>query len=261
MSPPSITVVIPNYNLGRFVAEAIESALTQTLRPIEVIVVDDGSTDDSVAIIERHPVTLIRQANSGVARARNAGAERARGEYLVFLDADDVLHPEYLERCVEALKNAPPRVAYAYTDMRLFGLESSIFRSRPFDPRALAEVNFVHASAMVRRSVLFEVGAWNPAWNIGYEDHELWVRMLYRGYTGTYVPGALLRYRRHGPSRNHIQRSVARNLHWKLIVNYPRLFVSSILKRPDRALRAVITEQVDRRAQADGPRESRARAV
>lgn len=238
MTIPPISIVIPSYNLARFLPEAIESALAQTLRPTDVVVVDDGSTDESVAVASRYAVTLIQQKNGGVARARNAGAAAVKGAWLAFLDADDVLCPEYLERCARALARSGPEVAYAYTDVEYFGEEAGVVLAYPFDAGKLTRGNFVHATALLRRDVLVEVGGWNESWKPALEDYELWIRMLDHGYVGTYVPGALLRYRRRAASRNSVEMRVVRELMWKLSVRYPKLYWKRLAIHAVRALAA-----------------------
>src|SRR5262245_58814803 len=105
----TVSVIIPNYNYGRFLREALDSALNQTLPPLEVIVVDDGSTDESPEILESYGdrIRVIRQKNQGVGIARNTGAEAARGELLAFLDADDYWFPQKLEKQVEKINSDP----------------------------------------------------------------------------------------------------------------------------------------------------------
>jgi glycosyltransferase involved in cell wall biosynthesis len=105
MSRPLVTVVIPCFNQGRFLASAIQSVRNQHYQPIETIVVDDGSTDDTARVAAACGTQLIRQPNRGVAAARNAGMEAARGEYIVFLDADDELLPNAIESGVAFLEN------------------------------------------------------------------------------------------------------------------------------------------------------------
>jgi len=234
-----VSIVVPNFNLGAFVGEAIDSALRQTHRDSELIVVDDGSTDDSVARIRSHPAfpggafRLVEQANGGVSRARNAGANLARGQFLVFLDADDVLLPTYVERCLDALRAAPPQVAYAYTQMQLFGSASSLHPSAPFGRRAILRGNVVNASAMIRRAAFDEVGGFDPRFTSGHEDHELWVRMLEHRHEGVLVPEPLLRYRRHpGPSRNSLTRSQLRRLHFDVVARHPRLYWGQLVLHP-----------------------------
>src|SRR5690242_16227633 len=104
-----VSIIIDNYNYGRYLAAAIDSALSQTHQPLEVIVVDDGSTDDSRAVLDRYAgrVIAITQANAGQASALNAGFARSHGEAVIFLDADDVLLPEQAARVAAALEASP----------------------------------------------------------------------------------------------------------------------------------------------------------
>jgi glycosyltransferase involved in cell wall biosynthesis len=238
---PLVSIVIPNFNLGRFVGESIASALAQTHGAVEVIVVDDGSRDDSLPLIRSTPgflagrVELIVQANAGVARARNAGAALGRGRFLVFLDADDLLEPTYVERCLAALQGAPPWTGYAYTQMRYFGAAEGIYRSKPFGRGKLIRGNFVNASALVRREAFEAAGGFDPGLT-GHEDHALWVALLERGWGGVFVGEPLLRYRRHtASSRNTLTRSRLRELHADVAIRHPRLFWLHLLLHPGRA--------------------------
>jgi glycosyltransferase involved in cell wall biosynthesis len=256
MTSPLVSIVIPNYNLGRYAGEAIASALAQTHPAVEVIVVDDGSTDDSLARIRATAgflagrVELVAQTNGGVARARNAGAARARGQYLVFLDADDLLEPNYVARCLAALQAAPSSVAYAYSQMRYFGAAEGIYRSKRFGRWKLIIGNFINASALVRRDVFLEAGGFDPDM-AGHEDHALWVALLERGWDGVFVPEPLLRYRRHEtPSRNTLTRERLREFHADVAIRHPQLFWFHLLTHPGRA-----------RAAAERLRETRVRAA
>ena len=102
-----VSVIIPNYNYARFIGEAIESVLAQTYQPLEIIVVDDASTDDSIKVIESFgdKVKLIRQENGGVGKARNTGARNAGGDFLAFLDADDIWLPEKIEKQIKLFQS------------------------------------------------------------------------------------------------------------------------------------------------------------
>lgn len=119
-SKQTVSVIIPNYNYGRFIGEAIESALAQTYPPLEIIVVDDGSTDDSVKIVESFgdKVKLITLQNGGVGKARNIGAANASGKLLAFLDADDIWLPEKSERQIGLFSE--DTVGYVSCGMREF---------------------------------------------------------------------------------------------------------------------------------------------
>ena len=249
-----VSIVIPNFNLGRFAHEAIDSALGQTHRDVEVVVVDDGSTDDSLARIRAHPgfsrgaFRLVAQPNAGVSVARNEGARVSRGGHLVFLDADDVLAPTYVERCLEALHAAPRGVAYAYTQMQHFGADDAVFASLPFDRRVLLRGNFVNASALVRREAFEAAGGFDPSFTLGYEDYELWVRMLSLGHVGVLVPEALLRYRRHAaPSRNTLTEEQLLALRLDIAVRHPGLLWREILRHPGHAWAARRRRRASRR--------------
>jgi len=124
-----VSVIIPTHNYGRFLAETIESVLAQTLPPHEVIVVDDASTDDTPAVAALFGRRIIyhRQTNRGVSAARNLGIDRATGDWLAFLDADDLWEPEKLE-AVAPVCRSEPRPAIVFTDYRTFGKKESVQR-------------------------------------------------------------------------------------------------------------------------------------
>ncbi|HWP47775.1 MAG TPA: glycosyltransferase family A protein [Candidatus Limnocylindrales bacterium] len=119
MTAPLVSVVVPIYNSARYLGEAIESVLAQTYRPIEIIVVDDGSTDESARVAQWYPVRYYRQPHSGPGAARNRGIMEAHGEFLAFLDADDVWMPEKLEVQVGYLIEHPD-VQYTTTRIEFF---------------------------------------------------------------------------------------------------------------------------------------------
>src|SRR5919112_291203 len=122
---PLVSVVIPCYNQAHFLGEAIESVLAQSYPNFEIIVVDDGSTDDTSEVAGRYPkVRLVRQENQGLSGARNAGLARSEGEYVVFLDADDRLLPEALETGLEYL-DAHSECAFASGRYRFIGGDGS----------------------------------------------------------------------------------------------------------------------------------------
>lgn len=129
MSDFRASVVIPAYNAGRYLAETLDSVLAQTRAAHEIIVVDDGSTDDTPAVAARFAdrVIYVRQANRGVSAARNTGIERATGDWIAFLDADDLWASRFLE-CVRPVCLSDPRPALVFTDFRTFGTASEEFR-------------------------------------------------------------------------------------------------------------------------------------
>jgi cellulose synthase/poly-beta-1,6-N-acetylglucosamine synthase-like glycosyltransferase len=220
-SPPderasSITfsIVMPAYNTEQTIEAAILSVLSQTRADFELIVADDGSTDDTPTRIERFledkRVRLIRGNHRGPSAARNAAIAEAVGEYICFLDSDDLWLPSYLESMSAMLSDAP-RVAVAFTDAWvLFDAAKLIARrtameelrpsSIPQNPegflRAMLEhSNFVYYSTMVRRAVLDEVGRFDERFR-GPEDYELWLRIAAHGYSFAWCPEPQAIYRR-----------------------------------------------------------------
>jgi glycosyltransferase involved in cell wall biosynthesis len=167
---PAISVVIPVYNGDRYLAEAIESALAQTLRPLEIIVVDDGSTDASLTVARRYssPVLVVEQAHAGAAAARNRGAGLARGDLLAFLDADDRWPESKLARQWEALRRAPALDAVLGHVRQLHdGAEwMEGVAARACTSEQLV-AGYAPGAMLVRRESFFRVGPFRTEWRVG----------------------------------------------------------------------------------------------
>jgi glycosyltransferase involved in cell wall biosynthesis len=152
-SPPLISVIIPCHNQGHFLREALESVRTATTHATEIIVVDDGSTDDTASVAAAWPrTTCVRQSNSGPAAARNRGFQEARGKYVAFLDADDRLAPGGLDVGVAAL-NARPECALVYGRCVMMSADGTLLPTPP-QPRIERE----HYGELLRQNVI-----WMPA--------------------------------------------------------------------------------------------------
>ncbi len=205
-----VSVVIPVYNGERYLAQAIESVLGQTWPHVELIVVDDGSTDGSAAIIARYGSRLVavRQENRGVAGARNAGFERATGRFIALLDQDDWWHPDKLEKQVEAML-ADRRVGLVHTGVAHYDEASGQFTG-PLAPQATPERlvgdcfrrlildnQVYNSSVMVRASVLRRVGHCDlQIRGNTVQDYDLWLRIARRARFA-FVPEPLLVFRVH----------------------------------------------------------------
>jgi glycosyltransferase involved in cell wall biosynthesis len=190
---PLVSVVVPVYNAEEFVAAAIKSLLAQTSPSFEVIVVDDGSTDRSAEIAGSFPeVETLRQSNAGPAAARNAGISRARGDFVAFHDADDLVPPTKLDVQVGYLLEHP-------------GVDCVLARQEWIDPPAWLARDAVYGdlggiplpSAVYRASVLRELGGFNESFRTG-EDVDLLIRLRERGGRYAIVPEVLLYRRFHG---------------------------------------------------------------
>ena len=162
--PVKVSVIIPVYNAERTLIRAINSVLDQRFDSVEIIAVDDGSTDSTLGILERYRgrATILRQPNRGPAAARNAGARVAAGEYLAFLDADDVWLPGKLRACADALDTSPSAVA-AYSDMVTNdGMRFTFMQGSPSLDYLLSNSFALFPSAtMVRRQVMEKCGGFS----------------------------------------------------------------------------------------------------
>lgn len=198
-----ITVVITCFNYGAFLAESVHSALAQEGGEPRVIVVDDGSSDDrTLAELKRLParVELVRQANAGPAAARNAGLRRVCTPYALVLDADDRLALGALRR-LRAPLEADPALGFSYGIVCFFGAWEGVLRMPPYDPYRLLFRHNIGSTALIRRELFEDVGGYDPLF-AGYEDWELWVHALERGWRGRRVEEVALLHRRHGSSRH-----------------------------------------------------------
>jgi glycosyltransferase involved in cell wall biosynthesis len=195
---PLVSIIIPCYNYARYLAEAIESALAQTYSPVQIIVVDDGSTDETQEVARRYPVRLLRQENQGPPATTNNGVRASSGEFIVRLDADDVLYPQFVEKTVAALErnqSAP----LAHTEAEYMGTATGRVPFKPFDPEALAEGALATSTSLFRRAAWDAVGGLDPAM-ILCDDWDLWLTFAEHGLKGVLVPEILWAYRQHGPS-------------------------------------------------------------
>jgi glycosyltransferase involved in cell wall biosynthesis len=207
MQSTRVTFVIPCFNHGRFIAEAVASCLAQEEADVRVVVVNDGSTDaESAAACDAcagDRVEVIHQANSGPAGARNAGAARATGEFIAFLDADDVLDPRFACELAAALRaedadrgQGRGEASHAYCQERIVGLLDGLWAVPSWDPELLLITNLHPVTALVRREAFERVGGFDAGIG-GYEDWELWIRLSLAGYRAVRVEKPLFTWRRH----------------------------------------------------------------
>lgn len=203
VGPPSprVSVVVPCYNLGRYLDEAVGSVLDQTYQDFEILILDDGSTDAETRRIiddfKRPRTTVFRTKNRGLAAARNFLLARARGELISALDADDRLHPQFLEKTVAVL-DADPTLTFVSTRLQMFGdQEWTSPTGARCDIETLLCDDTVVCSALVRRAAVLAVGAYDEAMpHQGDEDWDLWLTLVERRYRGTILPDVLFFYRR-----------------------------------------------------------------
>ena len=225
---PLVSVVIPCFNGARYLGETLESALAQTHPRMEIIVVDDGSTDDTAQVAKSYPVTYLYQSNRGISGARNAGLRLSRGEYILFLDHDDRLLPEAVATGVRILEEHP-ECAVAVGEHRYIGADgramgSSNKRTAGRDPYLLLlEHNFIETpcSALHRRSGLASAGVFDETLQ-GAEDYELYLRTA-RQNTFIAHDATVSEYRLHNTSTSRNAEAMLLVSHRVLEMELPHL--------------------------------------
>ncbi len=199
-----ITAIVPCHEQGGFLGDSVGSLLGQEGGSPGIVVVDDGSrgaeTRRALASLPAQ-VQVVRQANAGAAAARNAGVALATTPFVLPLDADDRLLPGAL-RALRRPLDADPRLGFSYGRIRFFGDWQGELTMPPYDPFRLLYRHTIGITALVRRELYEQTGGYDPAFT-GYEDWELWLHALARGWRGTRVEATTLEYRRHAGGAIH----------------------------------------------------------
>jgi glycosyltransferase involved in cell wall biosynthesis len=200
---PIVSVIIPCYGQARFLPNAVDSLAKQTYAQWECLVINDGSADDTSQktreLAAQHPtraIRLIEQQNAGLVGARNTGLRECVGEFMLFLDADDKLEPEFLERAVRTLIANPP-VGFVYSDVRYFGAREEIEKRKDFEKQLFIRQNQASATSLFRRVAILQTGLPKSVMNHGLEDWEFWISMIEKGWQGLRIPEPLFCYRQY----------------------------------------------------------------
>ena len=213
-----IGVVIPVHNYAHFVVEALDSVQRQTLKAIDLIVVDDASSDDSLGVVSdwarrnagrfNRISVLSNRANAGLSLTRNVGIDAAETPFVFLLDADNRILPECCDACLQVIRTT--RAAFAYPQIRCFGDSDEVIGTPPFEPMRLAGGNYIDAMALVAKWGWAAVGGYSHLHH-GWEDYDFWCSLVEHGCWGTAVPRILAEYRVHGASMLHTTTDVAAN--------------------------------------------------
>lgn len=195
MSTDLVSVIIPCYNQAQYLSEAIESVLNQTYNNIEVIVVDDGSPDNTEQVARKYPVKYIKKENGGVSSARNAGIKASNGKWILTLDADDIIDKDYIKKAV-GLNDI------VSSNLKTFGLENGVWDSPNTYPTFEQELwqNQIHCCSLFKKEIWEKVGGYDENMKNGYEDWDFYTRAMYYGYKTTVIREPLFFYRKHGKS-------------------------------------------------------------
>lgn len=234
MSDPAVTAVITCFNYGRWLPESVGSVLGQTFTDFELIIADDGSTDESLAVARGlaagdDRITVLTQPNSGQpAIPRNLAIGQARGRYIVCLDADDRLGPNVLERCVAVL-DADPHAGLAWAQLQEFGDSDRLHPHLDWSLDRLTSWNFLPCTTMFPRAAWEAAGGYNT--NVrGFEDWDLWLGIAEAGFAGRAAHGAAWYYRIHGAGLYHASKDNDQLRKAQIAVNRPGVFSDAVLE-------------------------------
>ena len=236
MMSKKVSIIMPCYNQGKYVREAIESVLHQTYKNIEIVCVNDASLDNSNDIIqnilsELNPDNFIyinHKENKGVITTRNEAIEIATGEYILPLDADDTIEPTYVEKAVNILDENPDvGIVYCWVNNFWKDSKSQISKWEDFDISKELFLNSIVNTSMYRKSDFLLVGGYKSYMNKGWEDWDLWLSIIEKGFKAHLIKEVLFNYRRNffnsrsnsaAKSIDHLYRELLRH-HTELYLN------------------------------------------
>lgn len=227
-----VSIIIPCFNQEKYVIEAIESALWQTYKNIEILCVNDGSIDNSSLIIKdfadkfKNIVFFDLEENKGVIYARNLAIGASTGEYILPLDADDVIEPTYVEKAVEILNNKP-EIGIVYCNARLFGFKNRVWKLPDFSRESFLYDNCIFNCALFRKKDFYNAGLYKENMIDGCEDWDLWLSIIELGLKPYRINEVLFNYRKCEKSRSS---EVNKNSAWKneLIKNHLDLYLKDL---------------------------------
>jgi glycosyltransferase involved in cell wall biosynthesis len=235
-----VTVVIPCFNHGQYVDEAVESVLKQTFQDFEIVIVDDGSTDPAtIALLlqyERRNTRVIRTDNHGPSSARNLAIAAGSGEYILPLDADDRIADTYLEKAVR-LMDEDPNLGIVYCEAEYFGDLSGRWPLPAFSMPEMIFKNMIFCSALFRRTAWAAVGGFRRDMDLACEDWDFWLGLLENGSEVHRIAEPLFFYRIAGPSRtsNLLKDPFGMDkIYRQLVVGHVALYVQHISDVYDR---------------------------
>jgi glycosyltransferase involved in cell wall biosynthesis len=193
-----LSIIIPCFNQGKYIQEALNSLIGLDEDIIEIIIINDGSTDEETNLIlstlKSTGYNVEFQENKGLGEARNAGIRLAQGEYILPLDADNKIFTRYIEIGINIL-NADKDVAVVYGNAEYFGDRTGILKPGEFNLQRIMFGNYIDACAIIRKSVIEEVGYYDNMKIMGLEDWDLWLRIGFKGYRFKYIDETLFYYR------------------------------------------------------------------
>jgi glycosyltransferase involved in cell wall biosynthesis len=229
---PLISVIIPCYNYAHFLPEAIESVLNQKYSHLECIVVNDGSTDNTHEVASRFMakdsrIKYVQQANQGLSAARNTGIGAAEGSYILPLDADDFISPDYAIKAVSVLEGSR-NIGIVYCDAQFFGSSHTKFDLPPYSFPEILLANRIFASAFFRKQDWATCGGYRTNMKLGWEDYDFWLSIIEMGREVHKIPEVLFYYRQGHTSMRDITDKHQAQLYAQIAKNHPALYMDNI---------------------------------
>lgn len=224
-----VSIIIPSYNQGEYLSEALDSILVQTYKNWECIIIDDGSIDNTKLIANIYcskdsRIHYIFQENQGVVVARNNAIAQSHGEYILPLDADDKIDKSYIEKGVSVLDTSL-NIGILYSKAKKFGTQSGEFFLPPFSREKMIIMNCIPNSAIFRRDDFDRVGGYHMNMREGYEDWDLWLSIIELGRQVYMIPDFMCYFRfKSIESRNVNASKKERQLKENVVINHPSLF-------------------------------------
>jgi glycosyltransferase involved in cell wall biosynthesis len=234
---PLVSIVIPTYNSAAFLEETLNSALGTTYPNFEIVVMDDGSTDQTKTILEsltqRYPekIRVFNQSNQGPSIARNQGIHQASGTYILPLDSDDKISADYIFQAVKTFEN-DAEVKVVYCEAEKFGSRCEHWRLKSFSLNQLALDNMIFVSALFRKSDWKKTGGFDPRFTCGWEDWEFWINLLKNGGKVVKLPMIGFYYRIRKGSRRKSTNKAGKELTIQLLNRKHPEFFNSFLSGP-----------------------------
>ena len=225
---PLVSVVMPAYNMADYIAESIESVLASDYEALELIVVDDGSTDNTAAIAQGYAerdsrVSVIVKANGGQTTARNAGVASAKGEYILLVDSDDLIGKQYISKAVAEMER-DPEIKVVTCRGEFFGNRTGSWNLPDYTPSLLARRNLFTISSLLRRSDYLRVGGFDESLHCYCEDWAFWIAILKDGGKAIRLPSIEFYYRVRGGSSRFVGRKYKGELVEALNRRFPDFF-------------------------------------
>ena len=228
-----VSIIIPCYNQGQYISEAIESALNQTYNNIEIVCYNDGSSDNSSEVIAKYAqkynniIFIDSKENKGVIQARNTAIESCNGEYILPLDADDKIDATYIEKAAKIL-DTMPNVGIVYCKAEFFGAKTGEWPIPPYDSNKIVYFNCIFNCSLFRKTDFEMAGGYKDYMTEGLEDWDLWLSLIEQGLDVYRIDEVLFAYRQQQEkTRNDIPKEIEDKLFKLILTNHLNLYLKN----------------------------------